>query len=545
MTELWTFYDAITIKQFTKPDKMNYPSIFNDVIGPVMRGPSSSHCAGALRIGLMARDLMQGGVLLDVLVEFDEFGSLATTHTSQGSDMGLAGGLLGWDTTDPRMVYAEKALVKEGISISYVVGRYDMKHPNTYQITLSSTVEKHVIRAVSSGGGMVEIISIDSFPISIKGDFFETLVFVDSSDINLDISSLPGDQDLVNILESSGGICIQIKTQSLLKEDMLAAIITGQRVQAVNQLSPVLPVLSRRDISVPFSSFEEMLDYNDDKKLLLSDLAIHYESQRGDLEPADVTAKMEKIVDILIESIHAGLEGTEYGDRILGCQSKGFAEAMSSGTLLGSSVLNTMTLYVTSLMEVKSSMGIIVAAPTAGACAGLPGAVLGAVDSLGLSKDLAVRGMLAAGLIGVFIAADSTFAGEICGCQAECGSSSGMAAAALAEMGGGSTEQSLAAASMALQNILGMICDPVANRVEVPCLTKNALAAANGLSCANMALAGFDPVIPLDEVIKTMDSVGKSIAPELRCTALGGLSITKSAGKIEKNLRIAALKRNE
>jgi L-serine dehydratase len=90
---------------------------------------------------------------------------------------------------------------------------------------------------------------------------------------------------------------------------------------------------------------------------------------------------------------------------------------------------------------------------------------------------------------------------------------------------------------MALQNVLGMVCDPVANRVEVPCLGKNVLAASNALSCANMALADFDPVIPLDEVIETMDKVGKSIPSELRCTALGGLSITKASKEIEKRLR--------
>jgi len=523
---------------------MHYPSIFNDVIGPVMRGPSSSHCAGALRIGRLARDLMQGGKLIDVLVEFDESGSLATTHITHGSDMGFAGGLLGWDTKNPGITSAEKMLSVEGINISYVVGRYDMHHPNTYQITLSSTVGKHVIRAISSGGGMVEIISIDSFSVSIKGDFFETLIFIESSDIIQNITSFLHEWDFMHIHQSSDGICVQIKTQLPLNEDALAVIESIQSITAIKQLSPVLPVLSRRDISVPFSSYAELLEYNTNKNQTLSDLAIHYESQRGNLEPEDVVAKMEEIVDILIESIQVGLEGTEYEDRILGCQSRGFAEAMKSGALLGSSVLNMMTLYVSSLMEVKSSMGIIVAAPTAGSCAGLPGAVLGAVDSLGLSKDHAVRGMLAAGLIGVFIATDSTFAGEVCGCQAECGSASGMAAAALAEIGGGAADQALAAASMALQNILGMICDPVANRVEVPCLTKNALAAANGLTCANMALAGFDSVVPLNEVIETMDSVGKSIVPELRCTALGGLSITKSAKIIETNLENCLKKRD-
>ena len=515
---------------------MNYPSIFNDVIGPVMRGPSSSHCAGALRIGRLVRDMISGREIADVLVEFDEFGSLATTHTAQGSDMGLAGGLLGWDTKDPRMAHAENTLFENGISISYVVGRYDMDHPNTYQITLSNSIEKHVIRAVSSGGGMVEIISIDSFDISIKGDFFETLVFTFSESIFSHILTLLDPADLINTLQGEDGGCIQIKSQSPIDKNVLAVICGIEGVTAVKQLFPVLPVLSRRDISVPFSSYGEMLEYNADKNLLLSDLAIHYESQRGNVDQEDVRAQMEEIVDILVKSIHDGLNGTEYDDRILGCQSVDFAEAMNTGVLLGSTVLNKMTLYVSSLMEVKSSMGIIVASPTAGACAGLPGAVLGAVDSLGLTKDHAVRGMLAAGMIGVFIAMDSTFAAEVCGCQAECGAASGMAAAALAEMGGGTADKSLAAASMALQNILGMICDPVANRVEVPCLTKNALAAANGLTCANMALAGYDPVVPLDEVIKTMDSVGKSIVPELRCTALGGLSITKSAKSIESKL---------
>ena len=111
-----------------------------------------------------------------------------------------------------------------------------------------------------------------------------------------------------------------------------------------------------------------------------------------------------------------------------------------------------------------------------------------------------------------------------------------MAAAALTTLGKGTTEQAIAAASMALQNALGMVCDPVANRVEVPCLGKNVMAASNALACANMALAGYDPVIPLDEVIDAMDKVGRSLPRELRCTALGGLSLTPTAKAIEAKL---------
>jgi L-serine dehydratase len=156
---------------------------------------------------------------------------------------------------------------------------------------------------------------------------------------------------------------------------------------------------------------------------------------------------------------------------------------------------------------------------------------------MGLADVDVARAMLGAGLIGVFIAGQATFAAEVAGCQAECGAGSAMAAAALVNLAGGSAQQAVDAASMALQNTLGMICDPVATRVEVPCLGKNVLAAANALACANMALAGFDAVIPLDEVIQAMAAVGSVLPPELRCTALGGLSVTPAARAVERRLR--------
>jgi L-serine dehydratase len=153
-----------------------------------------------------------------------------------------------------------------------------------------------------------------------------------------------------------------------------------------------------------------------------------------------------------------------------------------------------------------------------------------------LDEDDMARALLAAGMIGVFICARSTFAAEVCGCMAECGSAAGMAAAALATLAGGSARQAVDAASMALQNTMGLVCDPVAGRVEVPCLGKNVLAAANALACANMALAGYDAVIPLDEVIAAMDLTGKSLPMELRCTGLGGLSVTPASQRIEAKL---------
>ncbi|MGI9608058.1 MAG: L-serine ammonia-lyase, iron-sulfur-dependent, subunit beta, partial [Acidimicrobiales bacterium] len=192
---------------------------------------------------------------------------------------------------------------------------------------------------------------------------------------------------------------------------------------------------------------------------------------------------------------------------------------------------------VTALMEAKSAMEVIVAAPTAGACATFPGALLAAIDEVGASDEMSARALLTGGLIGVFITNRSSFAAEVGGCQAETGAGAAMAAAALVELAGGSAARSLSAASQSLQNVLGLICDPVGNRVEAPCLGRNVSGAANALSCANMALAGYDHVIPFDEVVDAHRQVSEMMARELRCTGLGGLAITPTAQRIELTLK--------
>ena len=512
-------------------------SIFNDVIGPVMRGPSSSHCAAALRIGRLARDLMRGR-FQQVLVEFDRNGALATTHESQGSDMGLFAGLMGWDATDDRLPRAAQAIAQAGVKIDIRIVDLGAPHPNTYRLTLLDGETRHVLTALSTGGGMIEIVDIDGFALSVGGDYWETLIFAQADGPALQ-RHLAGHVTADAVLRHAAGDAwlLEVKAREFVEEALLEALKAQFDIRAIRKLCPVLPVLSRAHLEVPFTTCEQMLRYKTDRDLPLWQLALAYESARGNISEQEVLQRMVEIVRILRNSIKQGLEGTDYEDRILGCQSGRFTQAMQNKALLDAGCLNRIILYVTALMEVKSSMGVIVAAPTAGACAALPGACLAAGDALGLSDNDVAKAMLAGGMIGIYIVTGSTFAAEVAGCQAECGAASGMAAAALTTVGGGTAEQAVAAASMALQNSLGMVCDPVANRVEVPCLGKNVMAAGNALACANMALAGYDPVIPLDEVIDAMDRVGRSLPRELRCTALGGLSLTPTAKAIEAKLK--------
>ena len=368
-------------------------SIFNDVIGPVMRGPSSSHCAAALRIGRMARDLMDGD-FQQVLVEFDRAGSLPTTHDTQGSDMGLFGGLMGWDAADERLPNSPQALRDSGVAIRIETVDAGDPHPNTYRLTLGNPREQHTLIAISTGGGMMEVIEVDGVKVSMFGDCHTTLLWP-GGDGAVMIESLKTAVSADDILlhESGGRQLVEVKSGAFVSDAVLAAL---PGLRSSRRISPVLPVLSRRGMSVPFTTCEEMMAYDAGKETPLWQLAVEYETARGGLTEDEVIAKMTDIVRILRRSIAQGIAGTHYEDRVLGHQCGKFHELMQAGRLLDGGALNRIILYVTSLMEVKSSMGVIVAAPTAGACAALPGAVIAMAEAMELDETVMAKALLAA-----------------------------------------------------------------------------------------------------------------------------------------------------
>jgi len=511
------------------------PSIFNDVVGPVMRGPSSSHSAAALRIGRMCRDLM-GGEPGKVMVGYDHQDALATTHLSQGSDMGMMGGLLGFEAQDERLSDPEKHLLWAGIEVNFEVIESGRDLANLYMVHLQNKKEQIRVEAISTGGGMVELIKIDNSTVSIRGDYHETLIY--SRDESL-LDSFSKDLHWASevLVHHDKYPFAEIRSIRPPEAGWLRAIENHPSVHSLRSISPVLPVLSGGTGKVPFTSCNQMMQHAREGSLEAWQLALEYESARGNISSEQVRVLMEERYLVMRKAVEAGMKGTHYKDRIFGPQSLSYQKELQQGSLSKDDALHQITLYVSAMMEVKSSMGTIVAAPTAGSCGTFPGAVLGLADSLGKGKEDIVDALLAGSLVGLFISAGATFSAEIGGCQAECGSGSGMAASAIVYLLGGTLEQSMAAASMSLQNSLGMICDPIAARVEAPCLGKNISSAANALTCANLAMSGYDHLIPLDEVIETMDRVGKSIPRELRCTSLGGLAITPSAKNLEKRLK--------
>jgi L-serine dehydratase len=385
---------------------------------------------------------------------------------------------------------------------------------------------------------MIEVVEIDGARVSMAGDYYETLVFTTELEKVEAFIREHADPDLCEVKRGDRKF-VEIKSQQVPEPALIDGIRALDPAARIKILKPVLPIMSRRDLEVPFVSCGEMLAFNKGKNFALWELAVRYEASRGGISGDEVFEKMRAIVRIMDNAIATGLTGTTYHDRILGSQSPLLKRKLAEKKLIGGDANNTVIMYVSAMMEVKSSMGVIVAAPTAGSCGALPGAVFGVAHSLRASEDEIVRAMLVAGLIGVFIAAGATFAAEVGGCMAETGSGGGMAAAAIVSMASGTLEQSIGAASLALQNSLGLICDPIGNRVEAPCLGRNVMAATNAVACANMALSDYAYLIPLDEVIATMKEVGDRIHHTLRCTNLGGLSVTPAAKEIEKSLASA------
>ena len=499
------------------------PSIFNDSIGPVMRGPSSSHCAAAHRIGRLCLDLMDGKIT-SLIAEYDINGALVTTHKGQGTDMGLYSGILGYEVDDDRLQHYEKGIAQAGIEIEVKYLDYAAIHPNTYRLTITNATGSHLIEAISIGGGMIEIQKIDGASVSIAGDYFELLVFC-NDDTESVTEYLPESLNYESMQAhvTDTAKFIEIKSTVEFDLELLRSLKNNDSVQSVRLLKPVLPILARSNLQVPFINCEEMLEYNQGKNLELWQLAVEYERARGAISTEDVFEKMRSIAQIMNNAIQSGIAGTEYADRILPAQAP-LLKAAIDKQAVPDDMVNRMSLYTTAMMDVKSSMGVIVAAPTAGSCGTLPGALFGAASYLNKNEDEVVKSLLSAGLIGVFIAARSTFSAEVAGCMAETGAGGAMAAAGLIHLLGGNLNQALNASARTLGASLGLVCDMIGDRVEVPCLDKNISAASKAYANSITSLVSYTDVIPLDEVIDSMFEVGNMMPRELCCTGLGGLA---------------------
>jgi len=452
--------------------------------------------------------------------------------------MGIDGGLLGLEITDKRMKDTEGYARQKGIEIDYQVSSFPTFHTNTVRLTLWGNSQKKVqIVAVSTGGGSFEIQSIDGFDVKLHGDLFGIILFTKGRrDISGELKkSVSGEVQFLVRQKEDVSLYVGISSHPFAPE-CIAQLQNHREIDDVTMIHPVMPVISGRQTDMPFTSLNSLIDYAEQTGADLGELGLIYEKCSSGWSERELKQQMESIVQIIHGSINTGLNGTQFKDRILQQQSHLIGRAEQEGKLKDS-VINHIIANVSALMESKSSLEVIVAVPTAGSCGTVGGSLRAVAEHMESTRDDLVAAYFAAGIVGAYFAQGPGFSAEEHGCQVECGAASGMAAAAMVQLNGGTAKQGLEAASMAVQNMIGLVCDPVADRIEVPCLGKNISAAVNAYSSAIMAISGFDAVIPLDQVIQTVSQVSKSMPTSVKCTGKGGLSITDTSQRIKGKLK--------
>ncbi len=290
-------------------------------------------------------------------------------------------------------------------------------------------------------------------------------------------------------------------------------------------------------ITEAFQSGESLRQYCNEHRIPIWEAMIEHEIHHSDRTREDIIAEMELNLQVMQESIRIGLaENNDSISGLSGADSETLMRYCKGNPFSGINACRAAASAM-AVVEVNASMGRIVAAPTAGASGILPGVLIECAKQRRWSNEKVVQALFSAGAIGFLFARNATISGAGGGCQAETGVAAAMAAAALVETSGGAPVQALDAAAMAIKNILGLICDPVAGLVECPCIKRNALGAVNAMLCADMALAGITSLIPFDEVVSTMLIVGKDIRPEYRETAKGGLAATPTGKAVAERVR--------
>lgn len=276
-----------------------------------------------------------------------------------------------------------------------------------------------------------------------------------------------------------------------------------------------------------FYTGQALLEVCKTDSLPISAVMKQREITMGTLSESEIDEKLVTVLEIMRNSSHRPIEnpGKSIGG-LIGGESKMVLDHSHTEQSICGSMLSKAMAYGMAVLEVNASMGLIVAAPTAGSSGVVPGTLLALQEEKHLDDEVVYKGLLNASAIGYILMRNASVSGAEAGCQAEVGAASAMAASAAVEMMGGTPEMCLSAATIALSNLLGLVCDPIAGLVESPCQSRNAIGVANAISSAELAMAGVTHPIPFDEMAEAMYRVGKSLPFELRETAMGGCAGT-------------------
>ncbi|HAR4432786.1 TPA: L-serine ammonia-lyase, iron-sulfur-dependent, subunit alpha [Staphylococcus aureus] len=287
-----------------------------------------------------------------------------------------------------------------------------------------------------------------------------------------------------------------------------------------------------------FDSIRETIDYAVENNMSFADIMVKEEMELSGKSRDEVRAQMKQNLDVMRDAVIKGTtgDGVESVTGYTGHDAAKLRDYNETHHALSGYEMIDAVKGAIATNEVNAAMGIICATPTAGSSGTIPGALFKLEKTHDLTEEQMIDFLFTSALFGRIVANNASVAGATGGCQAEVGSASAMAAAAAVAIFGGSPEASGHAMALAISNLLGLVCDPVAGLVEIPCVMRNAIGSGNALISADLALAGIESRIPVDEVIEAMDKVGRNLPASLRETGLGGLAGTPTGEAIKRKI---------
>jgi L-serine dehydratase len=488
-------------------------SIF-DMVGPAMVGPSSSHTAGANKIGQIARNIIEA---IDeketeeiISIEVVLLGSFRDTGVGHRTPLAIGAGLCGIHEDDPLMIRFgdPEYLLKTGVKIknTYVnfVGyrkgspaedkKYsNEKNNNIAEVIVTTTISTYHITGFSIGGGNVEIRYINSKldnPINGKTDMY-----------------LNGIQAVPTSKNNNLPLIRKIEKGSFDFD---------------------------QNINIPFNSMQELAEYLDNTEKDMLEAVLNTEMELQRIEKNEVYSKMSGYWQIMEKSIILGLKDKKESLLKLTGQDSQKIDKYVKDSAIFNNIFGKAVAYATAVNEINAKSGLIIACPTAGSCGIIPGILKAYSEVTDVKTEKLLESLMIAGFLGMIMFNDVTTAGADYGCQAEIGAGAAMAASALAYLGGGTTDMIIQAFTLTLKNCLGLTCDPVAGLVEIPCVKRNGLYTSIAISSALMALSGVRSFIAVDEVIITLKEVGEKLSCDYKETARGGLAQTRDGKEVER-----------
>lgn len=506
-------------------------SILNNVLGPVMPGPSSSHTAGPYHIAKMCRSFI-GENPASVTFTFEPGSSIAEVYHEQGSDAALAMGILGLPLTDRRFRQILEIYPDFGIKIDFNCSHFaEAIHPNSIRIEARLNNDS-VFSAVadSIGGGSLLFRFVNGWPVELAGDAYHLLFEAESEksfNLMMQVSEFGNPTVATDGERTLFAVDLPVKPDAL-KLDAL------RKMAGVTGAACIEPVFFPLNGECLFRCGEDMIAYAEQNGLTLGAAALKYEAALLGMREETLNSEMDSRLRVMTEAVKLGLSKNSPPMSLLGNSAGRFMQAEKKGKLALGGVHARAAARALAAMEVNSGRGIVCAAPTGGSAGVIPAVMATMLDDLKIKRKEALRSLWAAGAIGMVLATRGTFAAEVCGCQVEIGAAGAMAAAAVTEMAGGTPRQAADAAAIAFHNSMGLVCDLVQATVEIPCHTRNACFAPQAFICADLALGGYRNAVNLDDTIDAVVATGRQMPPELRCTSLGGIAVTPSAINMKK-----------